>query len=370
MKSVSKILHLRVDPGDARPSVTPLFQTSAFEAGSAYFYSRKDNPNVAEFEQVIAELALAKHGVAVTCGMAALKLCLDLLRPGETLVVNKLVYGCSFKLFQREADRLGLNLLFADLTDPAAVDGLPAETRMVLFESPTNPFLKTIPIRRVSDAVKAKNPNALIVVDNTWATPLYQRPLQHGADISLHSGTKYFGGHSDVMAGMILVDDDALHEQISSVRFYSGAILDPHSAWLMRRSVQTLALRLAHQSRVTREMVEFLGGLPQIDTVYYPEIDGQQLLDYGGIIFVDLRADLADRYADLAEGLKLFGTGTGMACVTSMIAQPYSGSHASLDDGEKADMGLGRSTVRFCFGLEDPDDLRADLLQALTALDG
>jgi cystathionine gamma-lyase / homocysteine desulfhydrase len=367
---ITRCLHMRIEADGALPSVTPLYQSSAFEAGSPYFYTRKNNPNVAELEEVVSGLEGARHGVAVATGMAAIRICLEQLRPGDTMVLNTLVYGCSFKLVQRFCDRFGVHLHILDLSSPVGMDRIPAETRLVLFETPTNPFLRTVDISRIAARVKSKNPKAIVVVDNTWATPLFQHPLELGADVSLHSATKYMSGHSDVMGGMILTDSDDLAEAFRQERFYSGAILDPYAAWLLRRSMQTIGVRLERQGKTTVEIAKFLGKQPQVQKIYFPEIDGRQLRGYGGIIFVELRADLAARYAEFAASLRYFGTGTGMACVTSMIAQPYSGSHASMTDSEKEQMGLSRNLVRLCFGLEDAGDLQRDLQQALVLLDG
>ncbi|HEX8558591.1 MAG TPA: PLP-dependent aspartate aminotransferase family protein [Pyrinomonadaceae bacterium] len=369
MNSITRSLHTRSEAGGARPSVTPLYQNSAFDAGSTYFYTRKNNPNVEEFEDVVRHLEGARHGVAVATGMAAIRTCLEQLRPGDTMVINGLVYGCSFKLVQRFCERFNVRLEVLDLSSPGGVESIPAGTRLVLFETPTNPFLRTVDIERVASKVKASDPSALVVVDNTWATPLYQHPLSLGADVSLHSATKYMSGHSDVMGGMLLTDRDDLAEAFRQERFYSGAILDPHAAWLLRRSMQTFGVRLERQGRTTAEMREFLAGLPQVQTVYYPEIEGRQLRGYGGILFIELRPDLVPRYPDLVSALRYFGNGTGMACVTSMIAQPYTGSHASMTDAEKDQMGLSRGLVRLCFGLEEPEDLRRDLLEALASID-
>jgi cystathionine gamma-lyase/cystathionine gamma-lyase/homocysteine desulfhydrase len=369
MDSITRCLHTRSEAGDARPSVTPLYQNSAFDAGSTYFYTRKNNPNVEEFEEVVRGLEHARHGVAVATGMAAIRTCLEQLRPGDTMVLNGLVYGCSFKLVQRFCERYNVRLEVLDLTSPGGVEAIPAGTRLVLFETPTNPFLRTVDIGRVADAVKASDPSALVVVDNTWATPIYQHPLSLGADVSLHSATKYMSGHSDVMGGVLLTDRDDLADAFRQERFYSGAILDPYAAWLLRRSMQTFGVRLERQARTTAGMREFLAGLPQVRNVYYPEIDGRQLRGYGGILFVELRPDLVPRYPELVSALQYFGSGTGMACVTSMIAQPYTGSHASMTDAEKDEMGLSRGLVRLCFGLEEPDDLRRDLQAALASID-
>lgn len=368
MKPTTEALHLHVDHRDAFPAVTPLFQSSAFEACSDYFYTRKNNPNIAEYERVVAHLEGAGHAVAVTTGMAALAAVLGLLEPGATVVVNKHVYGCSYKLFQRFGARWKLEVVALDLSRREGIEAIPRDTGMVIFETPTNPFLYTVDVGAVSRAVKAGNPEAVVVVDNTWATPLYQHPLELGADVSLHSATKYFSGHSDVMGGILLTDRQDLHDELRAGRFYTGSILDPHSAWLLRRSLQTLELRLARHFETAAEIARFLRERPEVETVYYPQIDGRQLTGYGGLIFFQLREELVEGYPLLAESLKLFGTGTGMACVTSMVAQPYSGSHASMTAEEKAEMGLDEGLVRLSLGLEDPDDLKADLASALALI--
>lgn len=369
MDPITRCLHTRSGASDARPSVTPLYQNSAFDASSAYFYTRKNNPNVEEFEEVVRGLEQARYGVAVATGMAAIRTCLEQLRPGDTMVLNGLVYGCSFRLVQRFCERFKVHLVVLDLGTPEGVRSIPAGTRLVLFETPTNPFLRTVDIALVADTVKTADPSALVVVDNTWATPAYQHPLSLGADVSLHSATKYMSGHSDVMGGVLLTDREDLAEAFRQERFYSGAILDPHAAWLLRRSMQTFGVRLERQSRTTAVMRDFLKGLPQVREVYYPKIDGKQLRGYGGILFVELRPDLVPRYDHLVSALHYFGSGTGMACVTSMVAQPYNGSHASMTDAEKEQMGLSRGLVRLCFGLEEVEDLQHDLKEALASID-
>lgn len=369
MKPATNALHLRVDASGAMPAVTPLFQCSAFEAASPYFYTRKNNPNIAEFEGVIAELENAAHAIAVTTGMAALSSVLQLLSPGDTLVVNKHIYGCSYKLAQRVSARLQLRLVTLDLSIPAELERIPKGVRMLVFETPTNPFLNTIDIGAVSEIARARASDPLVVVDNTWATPIYQHPLEHGADISLHSATKYFSGHSDVMGGILLTNRADLHEELRAGRFYHGCILDPHSAWLLRRSMQTFTVRMERHYASAKEVAGFVASLPQVAKVYYPAIDGRQLTGYGALFFFELREELAPGYAQFTKELKLFGTGTGMACVTSMVAQPYTGSHASMTASEKAAMGLDESLVRLSVGMEDPDDLKFDLANALSAIE-
>jgi len=362
-------LHEQIDNAETRPVVTPLYQNSAFTADSPYFYTRKNNPNCEELERVVARVEEAPHAITVTTGMAAVSLVSRLLSPGDHLVVNSLVYGCSYKYFQRLRRSLDLKLTLLDLSRPSELEKIPADVNMVFFETPTNPFLHSVSIRGVVERTRAMNPSALVVVDNTWATPLFQKPLAHGADVSLYSATKYFSGHSDVMGGLLVLRCADLAERLREERFYSGAILDPHSAWLLRRSMQTFALRMKEHQRTTRIMAEFLEDLPQITRVYRPDVDGQQLVGYGGILFCDLREDLVSRYQEFASQLRLFGTGTAMACVTSMVAQPYSGSHASMTPAEKFEMGLDEGLVRLCFGMEEVDDLKRDLRQALEAID-
>jgi cystathionine gamma-lyase / homocysteine desulfhydrase len=368
MDKITQSLHYRIDDSQAHPVVTPIYQASAFQANSPFFYTRKNNPNIEELETVIATLEEAEHCVATTTGMSAIAIVLNLLAPHDTLVVNKDIYGCSYKLLQKYTDRLQIRLLTLDLSEAAGIEQLPAETSMVLFETPTNPFLKTIDIQAVSRKVKSRNPGALVVVDNTWATPLFQQPLRWGADISLHSATKYFSGHSDVMGGCMLTNSSEVAELLREQRFYYGAILEPHSAWLLRRSLQTLDLRMRQHQDTTLQMREFLETLPEVTRVYYPVVDGRQLTGYGTLLFFDLRGDLVPHYPVLARTLKLFDTGTGMACVTSMIAQPFTGSHASMTDEEKGEMGLNRGLIRLSFGLEKIEDLKQDLRNAFAAL--
>ncbi|MCP4940738.1 MAG: PLP-dependent transferase [Planctomycetaceae bacterium] len=362
-------LHQKIDNSITRPVVTPLYQNSAFTADSPYFYTRLNNPNCEELEQVVACFEEASHAITVTTGMAAISLASRLLAPGDHVVLNSLIYGCTYKFFQRLSRLLNLKITVLDLSQPASLQKIPADVRMVFFETPTNPFLKSISISAVAQRAKALNPSSLIVVDNTWATPMFQKPLQHGADISLYSATKYFSGHSDVMGGVVVVDRQDLAEQLRDERFYSGAILDPHSAWLIRRSMQTFALRMQSHQDSTSLLAKWLESLPQIIRVYQPHVDGRQLTGYGGILFCDLRQDLVERYTEFSQALRLFDTGTAMACVTSMVAQPYSGSHASMSADEKAEMGLGKELIRLCFGLENIEDLKRDIQNALEKID-
>ena len=367
LTAATQVLHLRTPIANAHPSVTPLFQNSAFDAASPYFYARKSSPNLLEVEGCVALLESAPAAMAFPSGMAALSAVLSMLVPGDVLVVSHLMYGCSYRLFDRVKKHQGVKVHVADLSDPKVLHGFPC-LRMVLFETPTNPFLRTLPISSIAAEAKAVNKNALVVVDNTWASPLFQQPLEHGADISVHSATKYLSGHSDVMGGFVLSGQADVLAAMQDVRFYAGAVMDPHSAWLLRRSLSTLPLRMKEHVRVTKQLQGTIQSHRHVKYVYLPDVDGRQLLEYGGILFFELAEPVAHRYVDFRDQLRCFRTGTGMACVTSMVAQPYSGSHASMSEEEKAAIGLTPALVRLCFGLEDVEDLRADLCAALDSL--
>lgn len=364
----TEALHFRIDNADTHPVATPIYQNSAFTADSPYFYTRKSNPNSVELEGALAILENAQHVISTTTGMSAIMLVLQQLKPDDHLVINKDIYGCSYKLFQRYTRQMNIKLSILDLATTTGRDALPDDVSMVLFETPTNPFLKTIPIREVANRVHHKNPNALVVVDNTWATALYQKPLDCGADISLASATKYISGHSDVMGGFIAVNDDQLADALLQNRFYSGAILDPNSAWLLRRSLHTFPIRMREHQRITQKLYAYLDQRDEVETVYYPHLSTEQLQNYGGILFFDFSKPFAECYTQFRDALSLFDSGTGMACVSSMVAQPWSGSHASLCDSEKIAMNINTGLVRLCFGLEAAEDLVADLEHAFSSL--
>jgi cystathionine gamma-lyase / homocysteine desulfhydrase len=365
---ITKALHTRVDDQHASAVVTPIYQASAFTSGSSFFYSRKNNPNVEEIELVIAAVEEARFCVGSASGMSAIAMVLDLIAKPGSLVVNRDMYGCSLKAFQKFASKSAVGLVVMDLSRDEDLQRIPADTQMVLFETPTNPFLKHIDIAAVARATRSVNPEALIVVDNTWATSLFQQPLKHGADISLHSATKYISGHSDVMGGFALTDREELHRDLSDHRFYFGAVMEPFSAWLLRRSMQTFELRMMAHAATAIRMRDFLVTRPEVDTVYYPRVDGRQLTAYGTLLFLDLHSQTPDAYQRFSTALTLFDTGTGMACVTSMVAQPFSGSHASLTAAEKRDLGIGTQLVRLSFGFEAVADLEADLNAAFDAV--
>lgn len=363
----NEILHERVSYEKSYPSVTPIFQTSGFNADSNDFYARKSTPNSTELENILKKMEGSEYALSVSTGMSAIFLCLNLLHQGNRVLICSKIYGCSYKLFKIYCQQHAIELDILDITNKEEYEKIKNKIYdMCFFETPTNPFLDTVDIYEISIMCKARNSNCIIIVDNTWATPIYQKPLNFGADIVVYSGTKYFSGHSDVMCGFITTNNNMLFEKILEWRFYCGLILTPFHAWLVRRSLQTFQIRMEQQKKTTIEIKNKLKDLKFIRRIYYPNIDGKQLTNYGGIIFIEVEDDIVKKYEKILKKLRLFGNGTGMACVTSMIAQPYTGSHASLSVEEKLKMGISPNLLRLCFGLEEPDALYNDLLQAFT----
>ncbi|MDZ4662560.1 MAG: aminotransferase class I/II-fold pyridoxal phosphate-dependent enzyme [Pseudomonadota bacterium] len=369
MKESTKILHTKLSFEGAAPTVTPIFQNSAFLSTSPHFYSRKSNPNCNEVEEVIKQIENCSHAIAVNTGMAAINLVLKILKPGDHVLINELIYGCTYRYITDFCAHYNMTLDKVDFENEKGwLDKVTPKTRMLFFETPTNPLLKTINIKNISEKAKSKSKQALIVVDNTWATPFFQKPLNHGADICVVSASKYYAGHSDVMGGVVTTNSKELGDQLAAWRFYTGANLDPHAAWLIRRSLQTFPLRMKEHERKIKIMSSFLSEQPAVAKVYIPEIDGHQLTGYGCILFIELHDKYEPQVLTFMNSLKLFDRGTSMASVVSSVAQPYSGSHASMTEHEKSKVGIKKTLVRLCFGLEDEEDLVADISQALKAL--
>ena len=369
MRDGTALVRHKHDYSAARPVATPIFQTSAFRSGDPHFYTRSSNPNFCEMEEILVALEKtpAAQAVLLSSGMAAIAATLSLLKPGDQLVVCELIYGCSYRLFSDFCEHLNIDLVLADLTDPVVQKKvITSETSMVFFETPTNPFLKTINIQDVSDRLHQLNPEGIVVVDNTWATPLNQKPLQFGADIAVYSGSKFFGGHSDLIIGAVTTRHAELGKKLKAYRFYHGALPDPFGAWLLRRSMQTLGIRLERHKRNSELIAQYLRQNAHVSHVYLPEIDGKQLTDYGCLLFMDVKTDEHAQINAFMDALTLFDQGTPMASVASAVANPFYGSHLSMSPEEKERIGLDEFVVRLSIGLEEPDDLIADLEQAFS----
>jgi len=364
------LVRSKPDFSSAKPIATPLFQTGAFESGDPYFYTRASNPNFEDVEELFTRMDGGAIGsVLLSSGMATIAGVLSSLKTGDRVVANTLLYGCSVRFLKDYCASRGIRLDFVDLScESSRAAGLASsQPNLVFVETPTNPFLRSIPISALAAEAKSYVPNCQIVVDNTWATPLFQRPLELGADVAIYSCSKFFSGHSDLILGVASCREADALESFKRQRFYHGAVPDPFAAWLLRRSMQTLELRMEKHMSSTSQVVDFLESESHhhVEEVFMPHVDGEQLSGYGGLLFFKMKNDedgsKADRFAD---ALSLFDRGTPMATVRSAVAIPYTGSHASMTPDEKEQIGLGKDIVRLSVGIENPSDLILDLRRA------
>jgi len=386
MKFETLAIHAGQEPDPNNGAVmTPIYQTSTYaqdgvgKTRQGYEYSRTKNPTRKALEDCLAALeggALPKvskgaaHGLAFASGLAATDTVLHLMDSDAHILAGNDVYGGTFRLFDKVLRRFGLDFDFVDTTDPESVsDALTARTRLVWLESPTNPYLRVTDIRAVAEAVHEHPNHPLLVVDNTFATPYLQRPLELGADIVLHSTTKYLGGHSDVVGGAVVVKDPALYERLAFLQNAVGAVPGPMDCFLVLRGLKTLALRMDRHAENTAAIVEFLAKHPQVAQLYYPfhashpqyKIAKQQMKNGGGMVSFILKNG-AQAAIKVAEATKIFTLAESLGGVESLIEVPAAMTHLSTAGSPLAvDPGL----VRLSVGVEHKDDLLADLEQAL-----
>ncbi len=376
MKFETLAIHAGQEPDPNNGAVmTPIYQTSTYaqdgvgRARQGYEYSRTKNPTRKALEDCLAALEGGTQGLAFASGLAATDTVLHLMDNGAHILAGNDVYGGTFRLFDKVLRRAGLDFDFVDTTDPESVsDALTARTRLVWLESPTNPYLRVTDIRAVAEAVHAHPNHPLLVVDNTFATPYLQRPLELGADIVLHSTTKYLGGHSDVVGGALVVKDLALYERLAYLQNAVGAVPGPMDCFLVLRGLKTLALRMDRHAENTTAIVEFLAKHSHIAQLYYPfhpshpqfKVAKQQMKNGGGMVSFILKNGAAA--IRVAEATKIFTLAESLGGVESLIEVPAAMTHLSTAGSPLAvDPGL----VRLSVGVEHKDDLLADLEQAL-----
>ncbi|MEO5824354.1 MAG: cystathionine gamma-synthase [Gemmatimonadales bacterium] len=355
----------------------PIYQTSTYVqetlgAPLGYEYARTQNPTREALERNLAALEGGTHGFAFASGLAALDAVLKLLRAGDHVVVGSNIYGGSHRLMERVFAEFGIEFTFVDMRDTAMVDAaLRASTRMVYCETPTNPMMFLTDLQAIGDIAQARG--LVFVVDNTFATPVLQRPLEQGADIVLHSTTKYLNGHSDVIGGALIVRRDDLAERIGFLQNASGAVPGPFDCWLVLRGVKTLPLRMRAHCENAAHIADWLTSRRDVGQVYFPglathpqhELAKRQMSGFGGMISLDL-GDVA-RARRVVESTRLFALAESLGGVESLIGHPASMTHASVPMAMREEMGLTDSLVRLSVGIEDVDDLVADLDQALSA---
>jgi cystathionine beta-lyase/cystathionine gamma-synthase len=378
MKFETLAIHAGQEPDPANGAVmTPIYQTSTYAQDGVgkprlgYEYSRTQNPTRKALEDCLAALEGGNYGLAFSSGMAATDTVLRLLDSGAHVLAGDDVYGGTFRLFDKVLRRYGLDFTFADTTDPESVaEALTPSTRMVWLETPTNPLLSVTDIRAVAEVVGAHPNHPLLVVDNTFATPYLQRPLELGADIVVHSTTKYLGGHSDVVGGAVVVREQELYEKLAFLQNAVGAVPGPMDCFLVLRGVKTLALRMDRHSENALALVELLAGHPKVERLMYPfheshpqyKIARQQMKNGGGMISFVVKGG-RESAVKVAEGTKIFTLAESLGGVESLIEVPAAMTHLSTAGSQIAvDPGL----VRLSVGVEHVDDLLEDIGTALS----
>jgi cystathionine beta-lyase/cystathionine gamma-synthase len=375
----TRAIHAGQHPDKSTGAImTPIYATSTYVQESpgkhkGYEYSRTKNPTRDAYEQCVAELESGQQGFAFASGMAAIATTLEVLQPGDHVIVCDDVYGGTYRLFEKVRKRsAGITASFVDMTNPALIEkAIRKETRMIWVETPTNPMLKLIDLRRV--ATLAKKYKLLSVADNTFATPIIQRPLECGFDLVVHSATKYLNGHSDIIGGMVVVGErNDLAEQLAFLQNSVGAIAGPFDSFLAMRGLKTLVLRMQRHAENALELATWLEKHPMVTRVIYPglkshpqhDLANEQMAYFGGMISVELKANLAQTLAML-EHCHLFALAESLGGVESLIEHPAIMTHASLPKEQRDRLGITDNLIRLSVGIEDLEDLKQDLDHAL-----
>ena len=381
MKFNTKTIHGGQKPEEATGAVmTPIFQTSTYAQTSpgnhkGYEYARGANPTRTALENSFAALENGTHGFAFSSGLAAVDCVLRLLKPGDEIVAGDDLYGGTYRMFTQVFQKYGLEFSYVDMNSTENIyKVITDKTRLVWIESPTNPLMKIADIELISKKVKEINPNILIGVDNTFATPYLQQPLLLGADISMHSATKYLGGHSDLMMGALMVNNADLAKQIHFIQFAAGAISGPMDCFLALRGIKTLHVRMQRHCENGKAVAVFLKNHPKIAEVYYPgfkdhpnyEVAKKQMKDFGGMVTFRLKNETEEAAFQFLENIKVFTLAESLGGVESLANHPINMSHASVPKEEKLKMGITNSLIRLSIGIEDIEDILLDLEQALS----
>ena len=356
----------------------PIYQTSTYAQSSpgnhkGYEYSRTHNPTRTALEKSFASIENANYGLAFASGLAAIDAIIKLLKPGDEVISTNDLYGGTYRLFTKIFSVYGIKFHFIGMHDLNSIEKLINQnTKLIWAETPTNPMLNICDISGLSRI--SKKHKILLAVDNTFATPYLQRPLDLGADIVIHSATKYLGGHSDVVLGAIMLNDSELADRLYFIQNASGAICGPQDSFLVLRGIKTLHVRMQRHCDNTKEIAEFLNSHKKVDHVYWPgfnfhlnhEIATKQMDDYGGMLSFKLKSnDIKDTFKVL-EKLKIFTLAESLGGVESLSGHPASMTHASIPKAEREKSGLSDSLIRLSIGIEDSEDLIQDLIQAIS----
>jgi cystathionine beta-lyase len=381
MQATTQLIHsIPVDPLTGAISV-PIYQTSTFvqEApgvNKGYDYARTGNPTRSALESLVAQLEGGHTGAAFASGLAAIDAVVKLLQSGDEIVAVDDIYGGAFRLFEQVYKKFGITVHYADTSDLGAVSKvLTSRTKLIWIETPTNPTLKISDIKSLSAIAKAYG--CLLCVDNTFASPALQKPLALGADLVVHSGTKYLGGHSDLIAGLVVTATAELGQKIKFLQNASGAILGPFDSWLLIRGIETLHLRIRQHCASALTIAEFLQQHPAVDKVYYPglathpghAVAAAQSKGFGGIVSFSLKEDTQEAATAFVTSTELFKLAESLGGIKSLVSHPAQMTHKTIPEAKRKAAGVSDSLIRLSAGLEDTEDLIEDLRQALNKLE-
>ncbi len=378
MKEATKYIHAGAEPDPSTGAImTPIFQTSTYvqEApgkNKGYEYARSQNPTRAALERAFAEIENAKYGLAFSSGVAATDAVIKLLQPGDEVICANDMYGGTYRLFTKVFEKFGIKFIYLDTTNVKNIsNALTSNTKLVWLETPTNPLMNITDIAAVSAITKPKN--ILLAVDNTFATPFLQKPIDLGADIVMHSVTKYLGGHSDVIQGSLMMNSPELREKLYFIQKSCGAVPGPMDCFLVLRGIKTLYVRMKAHCENGAKIAHWLRNHPKIGKVYWPgfqdhpgyNIAKKQMRDFGGMLSFVLKNDSIDEAMRVLSSTKLFSLAESLGGVESLINHPASMTHASIPKEERIKNGLSDSLIRLSIGIEDADDLIDDLANAI-----
>ncbi len=374
----TKAIHAGQAPDKITGAVmVPIYQTSTFAQPSpgkhtGYEYARTGNPTRTAYEACVASLENGKHALAFSSGLATIDTLLHTLKAGDHVICSDDVYGGTFRLFDKVLTRFGMTFTFMDLSDLKKVEAaIKPNTKMLWIESPTNPMLKIFDIQALADL--ARKHNILSIVDNTFMSPFFQRPLDLGADAVIHSVTKYMNGHSDVVGGVFVTNNSALHKEMAYLQNAVGAVPGPQDCFLVMRGLKTLHVRMKEHEANAKKIADYLTKHPKVEKVIYPGLEShpqhaiakKQMSGFGGMISFVVKGKLQDATRVL-EKVKLFTLAESLGGVESLIELPSIMTHASIPPETRAELGIADTLIRISAGIEDVKDLIADLEQALT----
>ena len=381
MSNATQLIHsIPTDPLTGSVSV-PIYQTSTFvqEApgvNKGYDYARTNNPTRATLESIITQLEKGTVGIAFGSGLAAIDSVVKLLKAGDEILAVDDIYGGAFRLFTHIYEKFGIKVNYVDTTNAENVfNAITPGTKLIWLETPTNPTLKVSDIEAIAKIARAHS--CWLCVDNTFASPALQQPLTLGADIVVHSATKYLGGHSDLIAGLVVTKEKELGDKIKFIQNASGAILAPFDSWLVIRGIETLNLRVQQHGRNAQVIAEFLETHPSVDKVYYPglkthtnhEIAKKQSKGFGGIVSFTLKNDTEEAATAFVTNTRYFKLAESLGGVKSLLCHPAQMTHKSIPSEKRRAAGVADSLVRLSVGLEEVEDLVADLEQAFAKLE-